>query len=150
VRSDRIDHRDLLADEQMTGAVKRQATLLLGCLGWHKPHVGSSDRLANRFCVSHVVLLPFDVGLYVSRRHQSHGMTKCLKLARPMVRRGASFYADQAWRQLLEERQDRAPLQLAADDHLASGINSVKTDLAMSNPIFVIFCMGRSSESWEP
>jgi hypothetical protein len=42
-----------------------------------------------------------------------------------MVRRGASFYADQAWRQLLEERQDRAPLQLAADDHLASGINSV-------------------------
>jgi putative SOS response-associated peptidase YedK len=27
--------------------------------------------------------------------------------------------------QLLEERQDRAPLQLAANDHLASGINSV-------------------------
>src|SRR3954454_20648601 len=78
--------------------------------------------------ISHVVLLPFDVGLYVSRRHQSHGMTKCLKLARPMVRRGASFYADQAWWQLLEERQDRAALQLAADDHLASGINSVNLE----------------------
>jgi hypothetical protein len=39
------------------------------------------------------------------------------------------------------------------DDHLASGINSLhtwKTDLAMSNPIVVIVCMDRSSESWEP
>jgi hypothetical protein len=43
-----------------------------------EPHVGSGDRLANRVCVSHVVLLPFDVGLKVSRRHQSYGMAKCL------------------------------------------------------------------------
>jgi hypothetical protein len=42
-----------------------------------------------------------------------------------MVRRGASLDADQAWRQLLEERQDVAPLQLAADHHLASGINGI-------------------------
>jgi hypothetical protein len=28
-------------------------------------------------------------------------------------------------RQLLEERQDIAPLQLTADDHLASGINTM-------------------------
>jgi hypothetical protein len=69
VRSDRINHRGLLADEQMTGAVKHQAALLLGCLCGHEPHVGAGDRLANRLCVSHVVLLPFDVGLYISRRH---------------------------------------------------------------------------------
>jgi len=77
-------------------------------------------------------------------------MTECLEFARPMMRRGTGLNSHQAWWQLLEKRQDRAPLQLAADDHLASGINSVKTDLAMSNPIFVIVCMGRSSESWEP
>ena len=47
MRSDRINHRDLLADEQMTGAVKHQATLLLGCLCWHEPHVGSGNRLAT-------------------------------------------------------------------------------------------------------
>jgi hypothetical protein len=42
-----------------------------------------------------------------------------------MVRRGASFYANQAGRQLLEKRQHLAALQLAADQHLATGINSV-------------------------
>jgi hypothetical protein len=42
-----------------------------------------------------------------------------------MVRRGASLDANQAWRQLLKERQDVATLQLTADDHLTSGIHSV-------------------------
>jgi hypothetical protein len=93
--SDRIDYRDLLTDEQMTSSVKHQAALLLRCLGRHKPHVGSGNRLANRFCVGHVVLLPFDVGLNVSGRHQSHGMTEGLEFAGPMVRRGASLYAGQ-------------------------------------------------------
>jgi hypothetical protein len=53
---------------------------------------------------------------------------RTLELARPIVGRGASLDADQARWQLLEERQDRAPLQLAADDHLASGINSVNLE----------------------
>jgi hypothetical protein len=41
------------------------------------------------------------------------------------MRRGASFYANQTWWQLLKERQHVTTLQLAADDHLAGGINSV-------------------------
>src|SRR5258708_580523 len=69
VRSDRINHRGLLPDEQMACAVKHQAALLLRRLCWHEPHVGSGDRFANSLSVSHVVLLPFDVGLYISRRH---------------------------------------------------------------------------------
>ena len=55
----------------------------------------------------------------------SAGRTQERELARPMVRRGASLDANQAWWQLLEERQDRAALQPSADDHLAGGINSV-------------------------
>ena len=62
VRSDRINHRGLLADEQMAGSVKHQAALLLRCLCWHEPHAGSGDGLANRLCVSHVILLPFTYG----------------------------------------------------------------------------------------
>src|SRR5258706_15706459 len=58
VRSDRINHRGLLPDEQMACAVKHQTALLLRCLCWHEPHVGSGDRLANRLSVGHVVLLP--------------------------------------------------------------------------------------------
>jgi hypothetical protein len=37
-------------------------------------------------------------------------MTERLQFARPMVRRGASLNANQAWRQLLKERQDGATL----------------------------------------
>ena len=78
VSPDRINHRRLLANEQMACAVKHQATLLLRCLGWHEPHVGSGDGLADRLGVSHVVLLPFDVRLHVGRRRQPNGVTKCL------------------------------------------------------------------------
>src|SRR5450759_5166480 len=95
---DCIDHCSLLTDEQMARAVEHQAALLLGSLGWHEPHVGPGDCLADGLCVSRVILLPFDIGLHVGRRHQPHGVTKCLELARPMVRRGAGFDTDQTWR----------------------------------------------------
>jgi hypothetical protein len=52
-------------------------------------------------------------------------MAKCLQLARPMVRRGASLDAKQAWRQLLKERQHVATLQPAANYYPTNGINSV-------------------------
>src|SRR5258705_4968589 len=119
VSSDRINHRGLLADEQVAGAVEHQATLLFGGLGWYKAHVGPGDCLANGLRVSRIVLLPLDVGLHIGRWDQPHGVTQCLELARPVVRRGAGFDTDQTGRQFLEERQDVAALQLAANDHLA-------------------------------
>jgi hypothetical protein len=57
---DCIDHRGLLADEEMAGAVEHQATLLLRGLGWYKSHVGPGDRLANRLRISRIVLLPLE------------------------------------------------------------------------------------------
>src|SRR5258706_1338353 len=47
VCSDRINHRGLLTDEQMTCAVKHQAALLLRRLCQYETHVGSGDRLAD-------------------------------------------------------------------------------------------------------
>ena len=76
VGSDRINHRGLLADKQMARAMKHQATLLLRGLGWHKPHGGSGDGFTNRLSIGHVVLLPFDVGLHIGRRHQAYRMTE--------------------------------------------------------------------------
>src|SRR5471032_1787029 len=96
VSSDRIDHRGLLADEEMAGAMKHQAALLLRRLRRYEAHVGSGDRLTDSLCVSHVVLLPLYIRLHVGRRHQPNGMAERLKFARPMVRRGASLYANQA------------------------------------------------------
>src|SRR6478752_1358731 len=103
---DCIDLRGLLTDKQMARAVQHQATLLLWSLGWHEPHVGLGDRLANGLRVSRVILLPLDVRLHIGRRYQPHLVTQRLQLARPMVRRSAGLNADQAGWQLLKERQD--------------------------------------------
>src|ERR1700720_530597 len=107
----------------MARAMKYQAALLVSGLGLDEPHIGPGDSFTDGLSVSGVVLLPFNVRLHVGRWHQPHGVAKCLQLARPMMRRGASLDTDQAWWKLLEERQDVAPLQLTADEHLASSIN---------------------------
>jgi hypothetical protein len=69
-----------------------------------------------------------------------------------VVSRRAGLDTDQTWRQLLEESQYIATLQLPANNHLAASVNAVtwKTDLAISKPIVVIVCMACSSESREP
>src|ERR1700694_50896 len=105
---DCIDYCGLLTDEQMAGAVEHQAALLLGGLGWYKPHVSPGDCLANGLCVSRIILLPLDVGLHIGRRYQPHGVTQCLQLARPMgaeaqasipTRHGDSFWKNvRTWR----------------------------------------------------
>jgi hypothetical protein len=55
-------------------------------------------------------------------------MAERLKFARPMVRRGASLYANQASWQLLKERNYLAPLQLTTEDHLATSVNAVNLE----------------------
>ena len=61
--SDRVDHRGLLTNEQMAGAVEHQTALLLACFGCNKPHVCAGDRFTNGLGVSGIVLLPLDIGL---------------------------------------------------------------------------------------
>src|SRR6266404_2783134 len=65
--ADRIDHRGLLADEQMARPMEHQAALLLRRLGLDEPHVCSGDRLADSLGVGSIVLLPLDVRLHVGR-----------------------------------------------------------------------------------
>jgi hypothetical protein len=60
MRSDRINDRGLLADEQMAYAMKHQATLLLWRLGWHKSHVGllTASQIASASAASFFCRLP--------------------------------------------------------------------------------------------
>ena len=108
--------------------MQRQATLLLACLGRHKPHIGSGDCLTDRLGVNRIVLMPLHIGRHVGRRHQANGVAKRLQLARPMMRRGTGFDANQARRQLLEKRQNVAPLDLAAKHHIALRIDGVNLE----------------------
>jgi len=50
-----------------------------------------------------------------------------------MVCRGTGFDTNQARRQILEKGQDVTPLQLPADDHLATGVNAVDLEYRLGN-----------------
>ena len=63
--ANRIDHRSLLADEEMARAMEHQAALLLERLGLDEPHVCPGDRLADGLGVSGIVLLSLEVRLHV-------------------------------------------------------------------------------------
>src|SRR6185437_12912238 len=84
--TDRIDHRGLLPDQQAPYPMQNHPTLLFDRLRRHKPHVGPPHRLADRFGIGAIVLLPFDIRLDVGRRDQPDLMTESLQLARPVVR----------------------------------------------------------------
>ncbi len=57
--------------------------------------------------------------------HQANGVAERLKLARPMMRRSAGFDTNQARRQLLEECQNVATLDLTTEDDIALRIDAV-------------------------
>ena len=76
-------------------ASQHQRGLLLGRLHRHKPHRRSARRFTQPLGIPPVILVALNVRLHVSRRHQSHGVTECLELARPMVRRGARLNTNQ-------------------------------------------------------
>ena len=79
------------------------------------------NRLADRLGVSGIVLM----SLHISRRPAALG-ERCgqrLELARPMMRRGAGFNADQAWRQLL-----KGAASLTAKQDFALGIDAVNLE----------------------
>ncbi len=69
--------------------------------------------------------MPLHIGLYVGRRHQANSVAERLQFARPMMRRGAGFNTDQARRQLLEEGQYVAALELTTEDDIALRIDAV-------------------------
>src|SRR5208282_1646493 len=102
--------------------------------------------------INGIILVPLHIGPHVGRRHQAHSVAKRLELARPMMRRAAGLDTDQAPRQLLEECQDVATLQLASNDHMATSINAVDLKYRFGN--VETDCRdrlhGSSSESWEP
>jgi hypothetical protein len=122
---DRIDHRSLLPNEQMPGAMEHQAALLLRRLGRHKPHIGPGHCFTDGLSISGIILVSLYVRLDIGWRHQAHGMPKRLEFPCPMVRRGAGLDPHETPGQLLEESNDVSAIELAPDDHIAFSINAM-------------------------
>src|SRR5215472_1023529 len=122
----------------MPRAMEHQAALLFRRLGRDEPHVGSADSLADRFGVSGIVLLPLDVGLHVSRRHQPHRMPKRLQFARPMMRCRAGLHTNEARRHFPEER-----LAIGVNAvHLKTRLGDVETDCLNCLHVWLLSIVG--------
>src|ERR1700694_1099079 len=93
--ADHVDELRALLDEQVPCPVKRQRRLLLGALDRDIPHRRTRYRLADRLGIARRRLPTLDVSLHISRRQQTHVVTKLADLAGPIVARPARLNADQ-------------------------------------------------------
>ena len=103
--------------------------LLVFFLCRHEAHGRPSHGFADGSDIGRVVLAALaahPVGRDELRGHQPDGVAVLAKLPRPVVRTGAGFHADHAWRQLRDQRQQLLPRHLRLDQRgLAIIINSV-------------------------
>jgi hypothetical protein len=77
MRPQGIHQARALAHQPFPTTVQKQSGLLLSRLARDEAHRRPHNRLANRFCIRRVALVPLDLGLHVLRRHQPHLMPKC-------------------------------------------------------------------------
>ena len=123
-----IDQLGSLAHQQIACSMLHQSSLLLGRFDRYEPHGWPPHRLADRLSVGGIVLVALDVGLHILRRHQPDLMPELRQLARPIMRRGASFHADKTWRQCFEERNHLAAAKLLSDDDLLGRVDAVNLE----------------------
>ena len=94
--------------------VRHQPRLCVLALHGNKPHGRARYRFADRLRIGLVGLAALDVALHVAGLHEPDIMPELEQLARPVVRAGAGFQADEARRLALEEFQHLAAAQLTA------------------------------------
>src|SRR6478672_4609802 len=105
--------------------MQHQARLLLFGFYRYKAHRRPCHRLADCSSVVGVILAALEIGLHIARRHQSHCVTKRLKLPAPMMCGRTSLNADHAGRQTREKLQQLRTADPLADRHLAIAIHAV-------------------------
>lgn len=118
-------------NQQVACSMHGERRLLFGRLYRHEPHRRPRHRLADRLGIIGVGLTALDVGLHIGRRHETNIVPERNQLARPVMRRPARLHADQASRQLGEERQHLSPPQRLAHHRFAGGINSMNLENAL-------------------
>ena len=91
----------------------------------NEAHGRAGHRLADRLRVGGVVLVALDVRLHVLGRDQPDLVPQLDQLAGPMVGAAAGLHADQARRQVGEERQQLASGQLLAQHRPALRVGTV-------------------------
>src|SRR5262249_37934177 len=81
--ADLVDQGGSLLDQSTAHPVDRLDILTLYRLKRHEPHVGTAYCFTNRFSITTVVLIPFDVGLHKLRANELSRVPQLLKLPCP-------------------------------------------------------------------
>lgn len=123
--ADLVRLRGARPHESPPDPVQGKDRLLLNVLHRDEAHVRPPDRFANDLCVGRIVLVGLDVGLDELRGHQPHRVAHALQLSTPVVRATASLHANQARRQVEEERGHLIAPQLLLQDRLAVLVDAV-------------------------
>src|SRR5215470_4698796 len=123
--ADRVRQHRSLTNQKLPAAMQHQARLLLFRLRRNKSHRGPRDRLADCGSVVGIVFAALNVGLYVARRQQPHGMAERPKLAAPIMCGRTCLNADEAGGQRREELQQLRSANAFADHHRAIDIYAV-------------------------
>ena len=113
--------------------MQHQYALLLLGFNWHNAPGWPSDGLANRFSIGGIVLLPLNIGLYVSGRNKSDIVAKTNQLACPEMGCSARFNTDQAGRKLCEKRDNLASSQPPSEQYLSIQCNAVGLENVLGN-----------------
>ena len=121
-----IDRLRALADRKIANPELHHACLLFLALHRHKVHGRTLRRLADRFRIRHVVLLPLHIRLHIDRRDQANLMTQLADLTAPVMRAPARFHRHRATRLRRQERQNLPTRQLPAERHRSIRSRAVK------------------------
>ena len=100
-----VDQHGPLPDQQVAHLVQHEHGLLADRLDREEAHGRPRHGFRDGLCIGGIGLPALDVRPHVGGRHQSDRMAELGQLAR----RATGFHADQAGRELGEERQDLGP-----------------------------------------
>src|SRR4051794_33021347 len=122
-----------LPHQQVAGPEHNSVRLLCLLLHRHKAHPRPLRRFADRLSIRHIILLPFDKGLYVSGWDQPHRVAQLAKLPRPVVRPATSLQRHKTGRLPREKLEHLGPYQALAEHHPAGRIGPVRLEYPLRN-----------------
>jgi hypothetical protein len=130
-----VDQLGSLANQKIPRTKDDCRRLRFGALALHKPHRGSLRRFADRLCISHVVLLPLDERLHVSRRDKARVVPKLSNLASPVMgARTASHRTTHRGNCEKNAKPDRGATSCGIRRRTRIRAMNLKTDFARSIP----------------
>src|SRR3954470_22928335 len=126
VPAERVDGLGALADQKVPRAEHNGCGLLVRTLEGNKAHSGPLSGLADRFGIGHVVLVPLDERLDVSRRDETDRMTELGDLTPPVVGARTRLQGHRTGRQRGQEREELAAAQLLAKHNSSRAVGPMK------------------------